>query len=140
MATTPWVVDTCLLIDVLDDDPEFGRASARLLDAHRGDGLALCPLTYVELSPAFEGSRQLEDEFLAAVGVDSSADWRHADTLAAHAGWARHVQRRRGGERGKRPIADVLIGAFALRFRGLLTRDPAGFRATYPELSLVAPG
>jgi len=28
-----WVVDTCLIIDVLDDDPEFGAASARLIDA-----------------------------------------------------------------------------------------------------------
>ncbi len=24
-----WVVDTCLVIDVLDDDPEFGRAVER---------------------------------------------------------------------------------------------------------------
>jgi hypothetical protein len=140
VAAKPWVVDTCLLIDVLDDDPEFGRASARLLDDRRGDGLAVCPLTYVELAPAFEGSRELEDEFLAAVGVDFATDWRHADTLTAHAGWARHVRRRRAGEGAKRPIADVLIGAFALRFRGLLTRDPAGFRATYPELELVEPG
>jgi hypothetical protein len=26
----PWVVDTCLVIDVLNDDPDYGRASARL--------------------------------------------------------------------------------------------------------------
>lgn len=54
-----WVVDTCLLIDVLEDDPEFGRSSARLLDDHAADGLVLCPISYVELAPAFEGSRDL---------------------------------------------------------------------------------
>ena len=24
-----WVVDTCILLDVLEDDPKFGRASPR---------------------------------------------------------------------------------------------------------------
>ncbi len=35
----PWVVDTCLVIDVLDDDPDYGRASALLLDSKASDGL-----------------------------------------------------------------------------------------------------
>jgi hypothetical protein len=29
-----WVVDTCVLLDVLEDDPSFGRASASTLDAN----------------------------------------------------------------------------------------------------------
>lgn len=37
----PWVVDTCLVIDVLDDDPDHGRASALLLDSKASDGLVL---------------------------------------------------------------------------------------------------
>ena len=28
-----WVVDTCLIIDVLEADPDFGEASAELLDS-----------------------------------------------------------------------------------------------------------
>ena len=51
----PWVVDTCLVIDVLDDDPDYGRASALLLDSKVSDGLVLCPISYVELAPAFLG-------------------------------------------------------------------------------------
>jgi len=34
-----WVVDTCVLIDVLEDDPEFGLVSAEALDAHLDEGL-----------------------------------------------------------------------------------------------------
>ncbi len=47
------VVDTCLVIDVLDDDPESGRAADEALDARAADGLVLCPVSYVELAPAF---------------------------------------------------------------------------------------
>jgi hypothetical protein len=49
------VMDTCVVIDVLEGDPEFGRPSARLLDKMAGEGLALCPVSYVELAPAFLG-------------------------------------------------------------------------------------
>ena len=29
-----WVVDTCVLLDVRMDDPDFGRVSAACLEAH----------------------------------------------------------------------------------------------------------
>jgi hypothetical protein len=68
-------MDTSLLIDVLEDDPEFGEASAATLERLAEDGLAICPVTYAELAPAFEGSRALQEEFLAGVGVDFTEDW-----------------------------------------------------------------
>ena len=37
-----WVVDTCLLIDVLEDDPAFGVSSADLLEERAEDGLLRC--------------------------------------------------------------------------------------------------
>ena len=48
-----WVVDTCVVLDVLEGDPEFGLASARLIDKLAGEGLSLCPVSYIELAPAF---------------------------------------------------------------------------------------
>jgi hypothetical protein len=30
-----WVIDTCLLIDIADADPQFASASATLIDAKR---------------------------------------------------------------------------------------------------------
>ena len=40
-----WVIDTCLLIDVAENDPSFGVASATLIDSKRPDGLTICPVT-----------------------------------------------------------------------------------------------
>ena len=50
-----WVIDTCLLIDVAENDPSFGVASATIIDSKRIEGLTICPVTYVELAPVFNG-------------------------------------------------------------------------------------
>lgn len=134
-----WVVDTAVLIDVLEDDSEFGEASVALLERLAEDGLAICPVTYVELAPAFEGSRALQEEFLAGVGVSFSEEWTRRDTIAAFEAWHAHVQRRRGGEGPRRPIADILIGAFAQRFQGLVTRNPEHFRPGFADLEIRDP-
>jgi predicted nucleic acid-binding protein len=134
-----WVVDTCLLIDVLEDDPAFGQASAELLDAHLDEGLLVCPVTYAELAPAFGGNADLQNEFLAGVGVDWRGDWIFRDTLRAHAAWADLIEKRRSGILPKRPIADILIGAFAVRHDGILTRNPSDFASLFPDLTLRVP-
>lgn len=135
-----WVVDTCILIDVLEDDPDFGVASATLLERLIPEGLEVCPVTYVELAPAFGGDRALEDEFLQGVGIELPAEWTWADTLAANAAWARFIELKRQGAAPRRPIADILIGAYAANRRGLVTRNPDDFARAFPELSLVLPG
>jgi predicted nucleic acid-binding protein len=134
-----WVVDTCMLIDVLDDDPRFGRSSALTLDSYAGDGLVVCPLTYAELSPAFQGDAALQDEFLHGVGVDFRQDWTWADTLRAHEAWHRFIDRRRSRSLPRRPLADVLIGAFASRYQGLITRNASDFEPIFPDLHLGSP-
>jgi predicted nucleic acid-binding protein len=134
-----WVVDTCVLIDVLEDVPEFGAASARVLDQHAGEGLVVSSVTYAELAPAFEGDLALQDEFLGGVGVLSQEDWTWDDTLRAHAAWHAHTRRRREHRVRKRPLADILVGAFALRFQGLITRNPADFQTDFPDLALRLP-
>ncbi len=131
-----WVVDTCLLIDVLEDDPNFGISTAQALDAHAAEGLVICPISYAELAPAFRGDKALQDEFLAGIGVDSLQDWGWEDTVRAHQAWNDHVRRRRAQEIAKRPLADILIGAFATRFQGLLTRNPSDFAPVFPGLDL----
>jgi hypothetical protein len=134
-----WVVDTCLVIDVLDDDPEYGRASALLLDSKASDGLVLCPVSYVELAPAFLGDGARQHDFLHHAGVDYSVPWEWEDTQAAHKAWARFVKLRRARRTPRRPVADVLIGAFATTRQGLLTRNPADFAAVFPSLTVVRP-
>ena len=132
-----WVVDTCMLIDVLEDDARFGRSSALALDSHAEDGLVICPLTYAELAPAFQGDTVLQDEFLHGVGVDFRQDWTWTDTLRTHEAWHRFIEGRRARSLPRRPLADVLIGAFARRYQGLITRNAGDFRSIFPELRLA---
>jgi len=129
-----WVVDTCLVIDVLDDDPAFGATSAVLIDEHASHGLVLCPVSYVELAPAFLGGSRRQQEILDKVGIDGRQSWTWEDTSRAHLSWNTHVTRRRQRSALSRPVADVMIGAFALRFDGLLTRNVRDFRALFPSL------
>jgi hypothetical protein len=135
-----WVVDTCILLDVLDDDPAFGEPSASLLERLLGEGLEVCPVTFAELAPAFDGDRGLQEEFLVGVGISLPSVWRWEDTLAAHDGWARHVRRKREKSSPRRPLADILIGAHAMRRSGLATRNPRHFRPVFPDLRLAVPG
>ena len=134
-----WVVDTCLIIDVLENDPVFGAASARLLDRLSKNGLTLCPVSYVELAPAFLGDRRRQDEFLTAVGIDYKETWDGSSTQSAHQAWNRQVGLRRTKKGARRPVADILIGAFASCRTGLLTRNPADFKTVFPSLDIVTP-
>ncbi len=47
--------------------------------------------------------------------------------------------RKRVGEASKRPVADVLIGAYALSKGGLITRNEDDFRALFPNLLIYNP-
>lgn len=134
-----WVVDTCILLDIGLDDPEFGEASETLLFRKAKDGLVLCPVTFVELAPAFAGDLSALRKFLANLSVDYTELWQNQDTDKAARAWARHIARRRerAARSAKRPVADVLIGSFALRFDGLLTRNTSDFRQLFPSLRLV---
>jgi predicted nucleic acid-binding protein len=134
-----WLVDTCVLIDVAEADPRFGKRSARCLDDRLSEGLVISPITYAELGPVFEGSRELQDEFLSEVGISIQEAWTHTDTITAHRAWWSHVQRRRRKAAPKRPLADALIGAMACRFAGLVTRNPADFAELFPDLVILDP-
>ena len=134
-----WVVDTCLLIDVAEADPTFGVASAKLLDTKRANGLTICPATYIELAPVFNGDLTAQNEFLFNLGLAWPEVWTVADTDAAHGAWNRYVTARRASRIPKRPLADILIGAFALRFDGILTRNEGDFKTTFPSLTIATP-
>jgi predicted nucleic acid-binding protein len=86
--------------------------------------------------------------------LDVSAGWEWADTQAAHRAWNRYIELRCARKAARRsfgklrtapselegrPVADVLIGAFAANRSGLLTRNPSDFSAVYPSLRILTP-
>lgn len=134
-----WVVDTCVIIDILCGDDEFSAKSADAIDAKRDEGLVIAPVTYVELAPSFCGDMQEQDSVLAGLGIDVEFGDGREVVLEAYRAWYGHIQRRRAGGVVKRPIADVLIGAYAMQEGGLITRNEADFRSLYPGLSIFNP-
>lgn len=89
--------------------------------------------------PLFNGAQTVQNEILESIGVNWTHSWIWPDTLAAHGAWHEYRLRRCRGRLNERPIADILIGAFACRFDGLLTRNIKDFRALFPDLRLEEP-
>ena len=134
-----WVVDTCVIIDVISGDGEFSTMSADAMDAKRADGLVIAPITYIELAPSFRGDVAKQDSVLSGLGIEFDFAGKREAVLAAHKAWYEHVLRKRLGVAGKRPIADVLIGAYAIEKGGLITRNEADFKTLYPTLTIFNP-
>ena len=133
------VVDTCVIIDVLDGRSPFSKASAKTLDKYADKGLLIAPISYVELAPAFLGDENRERDFLLDLGIDLPPLIDNTDLSAAHAAWYRQVLRKRQGKTARRPIADVMIGALASVNEGLITRNVKDFRALFPKLRIISP-
>ena len=134
-----WVVDTCIIIDITSGDGEFSTKSADAIDAKRAEGLVVAPITYVELAPSFRGDIAKQDSVLSGMGIEFDFAGNRQAVLAAHKAWYEHALRKRLGEAVKRPIADVLIGAYAVEKGGLITRNEADFKTLYPNLTIFNP-
>ena len=131
------LVDTNVLVDVLEDDPEWADWSiAQLRAQSQIYRLAINPIIYAELAPGFQRESHLERAL---------ARWPLVRlTLPYEAGFAAGraflAYRRDGGLR-RSPLPDFYIGAHAAIARmPLLTRDAARYRRYFPRLALVAPG
>jgi predicted nucleic acid-binding protein len=127
------------LIDVFRGDKTFAAMSSMALQSKLDDVLTVAPITYVELSPEFNGDADAQDAFLDAMWIHRDFNGSKEAVLLAHKAWHEHIMRKRAGRARKRPIADVLIGAYALQKGGLITRNEADFRTLYPTLTIFNP-
>lgn len=134
-----WVVDTSVVVDLVTGDPLFEPASTACLQAHLGNGLVVSPVTFVELGPSFSGEEVAAEAFLQSSHIGTSEFWTPADTLLAHRLWHQFQLRRQQFQVVKRPVADVLIAAFAERFQGIITRNASHFRSILPTLAVTEP-
>jgi predicted nucleic acid-binding protein len=133
-ATT--MVDTCVLLDVLTDDPKWADWSANALAQARDAGdLVINPIIYAEVSAGFDTIEALDDAVPATDFAREPLPYE-AGFLVSRAYLA---YRRRGGER-RSPLPDFYIGAHAAlkRYR-LLTRDTHRYRSYFPTLELITP-
>lgn len=130
------LVDTCVWLDVLQDDPCWAEWSQTQLDLaiHRG-GIVINPVIYAELSVGFERIEQL-DKALAHLSATLEGLPRAALFLAGKA--FRQYRTRRGTRAGVLP--DFFIGAHAaVSGWPVLTRDVTRIRGYFPTVVLWAP-
>ncbi len=128
-----------MVIDILAGDADFARLSALACNAKRESGLIVAPITYIELAPSFNGDAGEQDDFLRKLGVACEFDGDKDFVMAAYRAWYSHILRKRAGKAPRRPIADVVIGALAMRNAGLITRNEDDFRTLYPNLMIFNP-
>jgi predicted nucleic acid-binding protein len=130
------LVDTNVLIDVLEDDPEWADWSiAQLRAQSRAHALAINPVIYAELSLTFSTVEML-DAAVDNMGLRMVEIPRPALFLAGKA----FAQYRRKGGKKSSVLADFFIGAqAAVMGWPLLTRDTRRYQAYFPKLKLIVP-
>ena len=130
------LVDSNVLLDLLDEDDEWMEWSASMLThaAERGR-VVINQVIYAETSVTFDTIEELEEALPVAFFVREPLPWQ-AGFLA---GKAFATYRRRGG-RHRSPLPDFYIGAHAaIASHTLLTRDPNRYRSYFPRLRIIAP-
>jgi predicted nucleic acid-binding protein len=130
------LVDSCVLIDVLADDPTWADWSIQKLEALGGQApLVINPLILAEISPRFARASDLEAALDVLPLQKQALPW----DAAFLAGQAFKVYRQAKGMQ-RSPMPDFYIGAHALLSgMRLLTRDAKRYRTYFPKLHVVCP-
>lgn len=130
------LVDTNVLVDVLQNDPQWADWSVAQLRAQATlHALVINPIIYAEMSLSFSTLEALDD-VVATLALELREVPRAALFLAAKA----YAQYRRRGGRKLQVLPDFFIGAHAaVEGWPLLTRDPNRFTTYFPTLDVLAP-
>lgn len=130
------LVDTNVLIDVWQNDPQWVDWSAQQLNNQaKVHQLAINPIIYGELSVSFSTYELLEE----AVS-DLALQWMEIPRPALHlAGKAFSRYRQAGGTKAN-VLADFFIGAHAAVAQvPILTRDRRRYATYFPSVQLITP-
>ena len=130
-------IDSSIIIDVLEPDPEHGPASREALRRCLREGsMVACDVVWAEVATAFGHAQARAIEALREIGIAYSPMTEEAALRAAEC-WYR-FRKRSGGK--DRIVADFLIGGHALvQTDRLLTRDRGFYRDYFKSLKLVVP-
>lgn len=130
------LVDTNVLLDVLEDDPQWAQWSQGQLEAAALRGrLAINAVIYSELSVAFARIEELES-VIAEAGLSVEFIPREALFLAGKI--FLDYRRRQGSKPSCLP--DFYIGAHAAVSQyAILTRDVSRYRSYFPTVRLITP-
>lgn len=130
------LVDSNILLDLLENDPQWYDWSAEQLKKAAEDSILIInPIIYSEISVGFEQIEELEEVLQPEMFQRQPIPWE----AAFLAGKCFYRYRKLGGVR-RSPLPDFFIGAHAaVNGLTLLTRDATRYRTYFPSLKLIAP-
>jgi predicted nucleic acid-binding protein len=132
----PVLVDSNVIIDVMQGGPwlEWSRQTlARVGDA---EAVLINPIVYAEVAVGFASVEELDEALPESDFGREDLPWE-AGFLAGRA----FLDYRRAGGARSSPLPDFYIGAHAqVRGYRLLTRDVARYRTYFPNVPLICPG
>ena len=130
------LIDTNVLVDVLEDDPRWAEWSIRQLRAQsQAHALTINPIIYAELSSAFSTLEALD-----AVIERLRLEWRELSRPALFLAGKAFAQYRRKRGTKSNVLADFFIGAHAaVAGCAILTRDARRYRAYFPSVPVITP-
>lgn len=134
-----YLVDPQLVLDILENHPVWAERATALFASLRDDELVLAPTSYLALGPAFMGIRSMQDRFLDNFGIKVSKNAPARVLDAAYAAWNRYQQEHTHETGGMRVFDSLYIGAFALVFDGIVTRQGDLYRRYFDTLEVVEP-
>ena len=130
------LVDTNVLVDVVDDDPDWADWSVNQLQSlSQVHALAINAIIYAELSVTFSTAEAL-DQTVSDLDLKMMELPKPALFLAGKA----YVRYRRAGGQKSNVLPDFFIGAHAaVSGLPILTRDVRRYRSYFPTVQLIAP-
>ena len=129
------LVDSCVLIDVFDADPQWQQWSLDALQGHHAQGMAVNALICAEIAPSFDGpqsmQRALDLVHLVYAPLSQASAFVAAQAFALY-------RQNKGSKLTTLP--DFFIGAHAqTQAWPILTRDKARYKTYFPAVKLITP-
>ena len=129
-------IDSCILLDLFTDDPNWGDWSENILDQYsRTNTLYINSIVYTEVSIGFNKIEELE-KAIEVLGIKVLEIPREALFLTGKA----FLKYRKNKGTKNSPLPDFFIGAHAaVSSFDLITRDIRKFKTYFPQIKLIHP-
>ena len=130
-------VDSCILLDLFTDDPNWADWSEKILDQYsQTNTLYINSIVYTEVSIGFNKIEEVE-KAISLLGMKVLEIPREALFLAGKV----FLKYRKNKGTKNSSLPDFFIGAHAIVSNfNLITRDSTKYKIYFPQLKLICPG
>ncbi len=129
-------VDSCVLLDLFTDDPNWGEWSENILDLYsQTNTLYINSIVYTEVSIGFNTIEEVENA-ISELGIKVLEIPREALFLAGKV----FLKYRKNQGTKTSPLPDFLIGAHvSVSNFDLITKDTKKYKTYFPQVKLILP-